>query len=359
MHVEDEAPSGAAGVPKYDMRLGPDMDGKALAAYRQNIELLYQLDFTPEAAARFRSHAVTYQLPGAVLARVESVAQSLRRGPPEIARGGDQLLVYMQVSGEVDASYGGRARRLRPGDVAILDYSRETASRSTDFVIFYLLVARDMAPALFLTPSAHGTVFTGASGPGRLLYRTIETLFETMDSLTLAEADRAVDAVLAMAAGLLEGELAREAGLSSSGDAQLDKALVFIDRNLGRPDLAPALLEASLPFSRSSLYRLFEPLGGVRNAVLQRRLERSMKALLTGSAAKPPLRAIARDHGFPTEEQFSRAFRMRFGVTPHHFYDMVRRRDHAGLAAQAERAGFSNLLAWIRQAMDPGHNSTP
>jgi len=93
MHVEDEAPSGAAGVPKYDMRLGPDMDGKALAAYRQNIELLYQLDFTPEAAARFRSHAVTYQLPGAVLARVESVAQSLRRGPPEIARGGDQLLV--------------------------------------------------------------------------------------------------------------------------------------------------------------------------------------------------------------------------------------------------------------------------
>jgi len=180
-----------------------------------------------------------------------------------------------------------------------------------------------------------------------------------MDSLTLAEADRAVDALLAMAAGMLEGELAREAGLASSGDAQLDKALAFIDRNLARPNLAPALLEASLPFSRSSLYRLFEPLGGVRHAVLQRRLERSMKALLTGSAAKPPLRAIARDHGFPTEEQFSRAFRTRFGVTPHQFYDMVRRRDHAGLAAQAERAGFSNLLAWIRQAMDSGSNGTP
>ena len=306
MRVDDEASPGSASVPKYDMRLGPDADGTALALYRQNIELLYQLDLTPEAAARFRSHAVTYQLPGAVLARVESVAQSLRRGPTEIARGGDQLLVYAQVSGELDASFGARARKLRPGNVAILDYSREIASRSTDFAIFYLMVARDMVPALFLAPSTHGTVFTAASGPGRLLYRTIETLFQAMDSLTLAEADRAVDAFLAMAAGMLEAELAREAGLGSSGDAQLDKALAFIDRNLARADLTPALLEASLPFSRSGLYRLFEPLGGVRNAILQRRLERAMKTLLTGSAAKPPLRAIARDHGFATEEQFNR-----------------------------------------------------
>jgi len=38
---------------------------------------------------------------------------------------------------------------------------------------------------------------------------------------------------------------------------------------------------------------------------------------------------------------------------------MVRRRDHAALAAQAERAGFSSLLAWITQAMDPGNGSTP
>jgi AraC-like DNA-binding protein len=354
----DEASPGSASVPKYDIRLGPDMDGTALAAYRQNVELLYRVDFTPEAAARFRSHAVTYQLPGAVLARVESVAQSLRRGPAEIARGGDQLVLYVQVSGELEAFFGARARRLRPGDVAILDYSREFACRATDAVILHLMVARDMAPALFLTPSAHGSVFTAASGPGRLLYRTIETLFATMDALTLAEADRAIDAVLAMAAGMLEGELAREAGLGSSGDAQLDKALAFIDRHLGRADLAPALLEASLPFSRSSLYRLFEPLGGVRNAILQRRLERSMNTLLTGSAAKPPLRAIARDHGFPTEEQFNRAFRTRFGLTPYQFYDLVRRRDAAALAAQAERAGFTNLLAWIRQVTEPGSGST-
>jgi len=32
---------------------------------------------------------------------------------------------------------------------------------------------------------------------------------------------------------------------------------------------------------------------------------------------------------------------------PYQFYDMVRRKDHAGLAARAERTGFPNLHAWI------------
>jgi AraC-like DNA-binding protein len=352
MRFADEASSGLAGVPKYDMRLGPDTDGTALARYRQDVERHHQLDLPPEVAARFRSHSVTYQLPGAVLARMESVAQSLQRGPAEIVRGGDHLLVHVQVSGELEGIYGGQVRRLRPGDVAILDYSRAIASRSTDFVIFSLAVTRDMAPSMLLTPSAHGSVFTAASGAGRLLYRTIETLFATIDSLDVAEAQRAVDALLAVTAGMLEAQLAREAG-SASGDAQLDRALAFIDRNLGRADLTPALVEANLTLSRSSLYRLFEPLGGVRSGILQRRLERAMKALLTGSAAKPPLRAIARDLGFATEPQLGRAFRTRFGVTPHQFYDMVRRRDHAALAAQAERAGFAHLMASISDAVEP------
>jgi hypothetical protein len=53
MSSSDAAPSGAASVPKFDMRLGPDTDGQALAAYRQNVELLYRLEFAAEDAARF------------------------------------------------------------------------------------------------------------------------------------------------------------------------------------------------------------------------------------------------------------------------------------------------------------------
>ena len=347
---DGQSSSGQTGVPKFDIRLGPDTDGTGAALYRRYTELLYTLTFSPEAAARFRFHSLTYQLPRAAIASVESVAQTLNRGPAEIARGGgDQILIWLQVSGESDVIYAGREGKLRPGDVVVLDYAREIFVRAPDFASIYVMIERKMVPPAFLAPSAHGTIFAADSGPGRMLYRTVESLFQTLNALTLAEASAALDALVTMAAGMLECDLARRAERDSSGDPLLDKALAFIDRNLARSDLAPALLEKSLPLSRSSLYRLFEPLGGVRNAILQRRLERAVRVLLTGTAAKPPLRSIARDHGFSSEEQYSRAFRARFGTTPHQFYDMVRRKDTGALAAQAERFGFPGLLKWITE----------
>lgn len=338
----DSAPSLPNTVQKFDMRLGPDADGTALAFYRQNIEILYKLDLDPEAAARFSSHAVTYQLPHAVFAKVESVAQKLRRGPEEIARGGDQILLHAQVTGELDSIYGGRACKVRPGDVVVLDYSREIESRATDFHAMYLMVTRAIVPRQLLDPAAHGTVFPAASGAGQMLIRTMETLLHTADGLNRAEAGAAVDAVLTMAAGMLECALARD---DDPNAAQLAKALALIDCEVGNPNLSPALVQASLQLSRSSLYRLFEPLGGVRAAILERRLERTIKSLV--KSAKPALRTIARDHGFQSEEQLTRSFRGRFGLTPHQFNAMVRRKDDAGLAELAQRPEFANLQTWI------------
>jgi AraC-like DNA-binding protein len=350
---DDRLSCAHAGVPKFDIRLGPDTDGTGARYYRQYTELLYALTLSPEAEARFRFHSVTYQLPRAAVASVESVAQTLDRGPAEIARGGgDQMLIWIQVSGESEVIYAGREGKLRPGDVAILDYNREIFVRAPDFAALYVMIDRKMVPQAFLAPSMHGTIFASDSGPGRILRRAVETLFEIMDTLTLAEASAALDGLITTAAGMIEGELARRAARESFSDPLLDKALAFIDLNLARSDLAPALLEKSLPLSRSSLYRLFEPLGGVRNTILQRRLERAMRVLLTGRAVKPPLRVIARDHGFSSEEQYSRAFRARFGATPYQFHDMVRRKDTEALAAQAERFGFPGLVKWIKETME-------
>ena len=357
---DDQSSSGHAGVPKFDIRLGPDSDGTAATYYRQLTELLYTLTFPPGAAERFRLHTLMYQLPRAAVASVESVAQILNRGPAEIARGGgDQILIWLQVSGESDVNYAGREGKLRPGDVAVLDYNREIFVCAPDFASIYVMIERNMVPPIFLAPSMHGTIFAADSGPGRILCRAVESLFQIMDTLTLAEASAALDALITMTAGMLEGDLARRVAHAPSGDPLLDKALAFIDRNLARSDLAPALLEKSLALSRSRLYRLFEPLGGVRNAILQRRLERAVRVLLTSTAAKPPLHSIACDHGFSSEEHYSRAFRVHFGTTPYQFYDMVRRKDIEALAAQAERFGFPGLLKWIKEKIEAEPDRAP
>lgn len=354
MPAGSSATAASANLPKYDMRLGPDTDGTALALYRQNIEILYKLDLEPDAAARFSAHAITYQLPHAVFAQVDSVAQTLRRRPEEIARGGDQFLLHVQVKGELESIYGGHARNVRPGDVVVLDLSREAESRATDFRSMYIMVARDMVPSQLLDETAHGTVFRATSGAGKMLYRAMEALIQTADGLSRAEAGAVVDGLLAMTAGMLESVMAHD---DDAGAARLAKALALIDRELGNSDLSPALIEASLPLSRSGLYRLFEPLGGVRAAILQRRLERTMKTLLNSKLVMPSLRSVSRKYGFQSEEQLTRSFRSRFGLTPHQFHAMVRRKDYAGLAAQAKRGGFANLQAWIEAFPDEARAS--
>src|SRR5580692_546481 len=357
---DEQSSSGHAGHPEFDIRISPDAGGTGAMQYRQLTALLDTLTFAPGAAARFFYRSVTYQLPRAAVASAESVAQTLSRGPAEIARGGgDQILIWLQVSGESDVNYAGREGKLRPGDVVVLDYERDIFVRAPDFASIFVMIERNMVPPVFLAPSMHGTIFAADSGPGRILYRGVESLFQILDTLTLAEATAALDALVTLTAGMLEGDLARRAVNASSGDPLLDKALAFIDTNLARSDLAPAVLEKNLALSRSGLYRLFEPLGGVRNAILQRRLERAVRVLLTSTAAKPPLRSIARDHGFSSEQQYSRAFRARFGITPHQFFDMVRRKDTEALAAQAERFGFSSLSEWIKKNIESEPDRVP
>jgi AraC-like DNA-binding protein len=141
---------------------------------------------------------------------------------------------------------------------------------------------------------------------------------------------------------LAEGARVRAAGEAPSADRiALEKALSLIDRELASPDLSPVRLESALALSRSRLYRLFEPFGGVRAAILQRRLDGAANALLGTRAERPPLRVIARDHGFHGEEQLSRSLRTRFGVTPAQFYDMVRppRSCRPGGASRTRRIG--------------------
>src|SRR5580698_4920105 len=222
---DEQSSSGHAGVPKFDIRLGPDADGTGALQYRQLTELLYTLTFPPGAEVRFRLHSVMYQLPRAAIASVESVAQTLSRGSAEIARGGgDQILIWLQVSGESDVNYSGREGRIRPGDVVVLDYAREIFVRAPDFASIYVMIERKMVPPAFFAPSAHGTIFAADSGPGRMLYRTVESLFQTVEALTVAEASAAMDALIMLVAGMLEGEFVRQAAPNSSGDPLLDKA---------------------------------------------------------------------------------------------------------------------------------------
>lgn len=96
---------------------------------------------------------------------------------------------------------------------------------------------------------------------------------------------------------------------------QVERARQLIRRQLLSPELGVDELCRSLGVSRSSLYRSFEPLGGVMKYIRSARLLDAHQAL-TNSADTRTIHEIAAERGFMDPGEFSRAFRREFGYSP-------------------------------------------
>jgi len=94
--------------------------------------------------------------------------------------------------------------------------------------------------------------------------------------------------------------------------ARADK---LIAARLADRDLTPEKLCQELGISRSRLYRIFEPVGGVSNYIRRRRLLKTRDAL-GDSADGSPISSIAEKWGFMDPSTYSRAFRKEFGISP-------------------------------------------
>lgn len=89
----------------------------------------------------------------------------------------------------------------------------------------------------------------------------------------------------------------------------------LIERKLRAPDIAAEDICCALQLSRTYLYRLFKPYGGVKKYIQSRRLQHIHTAL-ADPAERRPIMAIAEDFGFTNQAHFSRAFHRHFGYRP-------------------------------------------
>lgn len=89
----------------------------------------------------------------------------------------------------------------------------------------------------------------------------------------------------------------------------------WISSHLDDPDLDVEQICLSFYISRSKLYELFQPMGGVRSYITNCRLERAYW-ILTNSVPPISISKIAQQLGFRSLSSFSRSFRDRWGLTP-------------------------------------------
>jgi AraC-like DNA-binding protein len=178
-----------------------------------------------------------------------------------------------------------------------------------------LFVPRDTFPEL--APVLDRCLCTPLySSLGMLLGRYLEALEVQLPDVAEAELPRLTAATRAMVAACIAPSPAnREAAVPLLEHARLERVRQTVRQNLRSSTLTPKRICRLVGMSRSQLYRLFEPTGGVAHYIQAMRLHEAHRALADPRTTRN-IHEVAEDLGFSDASGFSRGFRREYGCTP-------------------------------------------
>jgi len=105
---------------------------------------------------------------------------------------------------------------------------------------------------------------------------------------------------------------------SSTREGHRQRALRFIEKNAGDPELSPGRVAQACGISLPYLHGVFRAAGGmsVEQQVFEVRLEMARRLLIHPGKRGIPIATLAYESGFCDPAHFSRSFKRRFGMTP-------------------------------------------
>jgi AraC-like DNA-binding protein len=297
----------------------------ALRAMREGIAATSELSYDG-AADRFTSRISTFHLSSALLLRACVPQVRYDRSPLLVARSGfDHYLVVVYLRGRCRQWIGSREIEIAPGDVGVIDltYPARTlveparGAHLAEHITMILPRAR-LAPLLPGSDALGQQLIRGDRPYGRILRGLLVDLWRHAGELSLAEAEPAIQAAAMLVAGGVRPVRGRGADLAPIAHAAARAEIQhFLDRQDTTPDqLGVAALCRRFRVSRATLYRMFEPDGGLMHHVRERQLRRALGAVASPAHRHLRIIDIALQYGFATESGFIRAFRRQFGITP-------------------------------------------
>lgn len=267
----------------------------------------------------FSARASITFLPDVLLSRTVNTAARFERDHRTIARSGiDDILVLAYLSGAFSFEVDGSAHVVESNEIAFFDLTRPFSIQSEQVDNISLHVSRRrLAELMPSMTDIHGFVLRRGATREMLLTH-MRACHEMAPQITTAESSSFSDAILPLVAGGLQHAKRQASGSTAHvGLASLTDVTSFIEDQLTRVDLGPDDLTRAFGLSRATLYRLFEPLGGVAAYILDRRLNRALQAITAPHSAHLRLKQLAHAVGFAHPTSFTRAFKKRFGMPPH------------------------------------------
>lgn len=241
------------------------------------------------------------RLNGVVHARGERVAED----------GFNHFAAHLVLAGRLEGSAESGFEDAGPGDLVLVDTRRPSRTTAHDLHVLTASVSRPVITAAAgATDRLHGYV---VPAPNTLV------LGDVMQSLVRHGAHATADVVPGLRRAFGEALAAALSASSQSAAtearrldlAQRDAAIRFIESHMADRGLDAAAIAAGLGLSRSSLYRLFQPYGGVAVYIMGRRVAAVRDALEVGASI--PLTELAARFGFTDESHLNRRFSRVYG----------------------------------------------
>ncbi|MCH2556722.1 MAG: AraC family transcriptional regulator [Alcanivorax sp.] len=328
----------AATLPHDLFRADQLPEADRFPVWRESVRPLF--DSLPATPERFDAWVESYDLREVFMARCGFSPLTFQRPAGDTADGGDHWLVQLYLQGGYLGHNGGRPVRVGRGDIGLLDLGRALETRAPASQVLSVVIPRDVFRALVPTATPrHGTVLAAGRPVTTILTHHLTTVWNSLPELTVEDLEGVNRTLVGAVAGAFAGAGAGEASREALARAGLDAMLAWIRDHLDQ-DLTPERLCRRFGCSRTALYRLFQPLGGVAAYVREQRLLRCYRDLRRAAVTGEKVVDVAVRWGFDSQSHFCRLFRRAFAMTPSDVIDQALAQpaggvDLAGLASPA------------------------
>lgn len=328
--------------------------GERYDAWQDNLGVLFDMT-GPDGETRrtdFRATIDACNLGGVVFGVTRAETQVFGRDARRVARDDmDHILVQVFLEG---GGISGGDQKIQAGDMLVIDLDQTHEMINTDFANLTMVLPRELIPGVSdLLAPLHGRRLGAENPMVGFMSDHLQALWRHVPDMEIDQASGALQGTI----GLIENWLSRQQATSEDDPPTVSAAIGKMVRrhiamHLEEP-LSPESLAKQFNVSRSQIYRMFAPYGGVARYVLEQRLRRSMRMLTQPLFGLMSIGAIGFACGFTSESGFSRAFRNHYGMSP----------SEARAAAQAEfrqsavelgstEGRVQEFAAWIRKLRD-------
>lgn len=282
-----------------------------------------------------------------ICGRLTSTSQSLINLPHKYDNLNDHFILMILIEGGIEGNAGHVNIDLGPGDIIILDVLQPIKmklkeSRKLNYIdVLYVAIPRALLSEIDNCSLLHGKVIAQQDFLSKMIASNVVSLMSHSKNFNHSEVIKVSRPIIDFIISAIRATHAPIQPIMMDTKLHIITRICdFVQDNLRAPALSAELICQKFGLSRSSLYRLFEPFGGIVAHIRKKRIVAATRMLLKPQYQQWKVAEIAYYWQFEPAA-FNRLFYAAYGITPN-----VARKEHHELWA-LENMNESQVV-WLR-----------